>query len=117
MGVSLTVAPFSGLFVLVVVVASVLKIHEIRQKQKKRKKKKVKSENMQYSITSHETFSQYHTPQVISYYNRMSWEIKKNQSPKKMMKKKKKRSRFIQLVGQFNCTKCLISILKALPLK
>ncbi len=76
MGVSLTAAPFSGLFVLVVVVvASVLKIHEIRQKQKKKKKKR--SEVREYAVlnTSHETFSQYHTPQVISYYNRMSWEI------------------------------------------
>ncbi len=44
--------PFSGLFALVVVVvASVLKIHEIdKSKKKKKKKKKVKSENMQYSI-------------------------------------------------------------------
>ncbi len=44
--------PLSGLFVLVVVVASVLKIHEIRQKQKK----KVKSENMQYSILAMKPF-------------------------------------------------------------
>ncbi len=55
MGVRLTASPFSGVFVLVVVVvASVLKIHEIRQKQKK--KKKVKSENMQYSILAMKPF-------------------------------------------------------------
>ncbi len=53
MGVRLTASPFSGLFALVVVVvASVLKIHEIRQKQKK----KVKSENMQYSILAMKPF-------------------------------------------------------------
>ncbi len=75
MGVRLTASPFSGLFVLVVVVvASVLKIHEIRQKQKEKKKK---SEVREYAVlnTSHETFSQYHTPQVITIHNRMSWEI------------------------------------------
>ncbi len=68
----------------VVVVASVLKIHEIRQKQKKKKRKK--SEVRQHAVlnTSHDTFSKYHTPQVITIHNRMSWEIKKNQSPKKM---------------------------------
>ncbi len=54
MGVRLTASPFSGLFVLVVVVvASVLKIHEIRQKQKKNI---VKSENMQYSILAMKPF-------------------------------------------------------------
>ncbi len=65
MGVRLTASPFSGVFVLVVVVvASVLKIHEIRQKQKKRKRKKkeVKSENMQYSILAMKPF---HTPQEL----------------------------------------------------
>ncbi len=71
MGVRLTASPFSGLFVLVVVVvASVLKIHEIRQKQKK----KVKSENMQYSILAMKPFHN-----II-----LHKEIKKNQSPKKM---------------------------------
>ncbi len=57
--------PLSGLFVLVVVVvASVLKIHEIRQKQKKKKiKKKVEVREHAVLNTSHETFSQYHTPQ------------------------------------------------------
>ncbi len=60
MGVRLTASPFSGVFVLVVVVASVLKIHEIRQKQKK-----IYSEVREYAVlnTRHETFSQYHTPQ------------------------------------------------------
>ncbi len=85
-----------------------LKIHEIRQKQKKKK-----SEVREYAVlnTSHETFSQYHTPQG---------DLKKSKPEKNDYlneKKKEKRSTFIQLVGQFNCTKCLISILKALPLK
>ncbi len=52
MGVRLTASPFSGLFVLVVVVASVLKIHEIRQKQKK----KYSEVNMQYSILAMKPF-------------------------------------------------------------